>query len=679
MILPAGQVLDGFEIQEVIGVGGMAVVYLASQLSLDRQVALKVLDTRLSGDDAFRKRFRREATNIARLDHPNIVPVYVFGEADEHLFLAMRYVDGETLAQRLARQPLDAAEAAATINGIAKALDAAHSRGVLHRDVKPHNVLISDDHVYLADFGIATGNDTSPLTATGGFMGSLNYAAPEQIRGQPLDARADVYGLAAVACECLTGAVPFPRGSDVAAMHAHLDEPPPRLIANGDPALDELASTLAGALAKDPDDRPASAGAFAQSVQAAVGQLDAPARARRPAAAHSGMPSLEPHAEVIEVTEDDSALRDAAPVEDSLGEAAPVEDSLAETPVDRSPAEAPGLPATPAPTPPVAPAAPPPAVSAATSIDRQRAVPDAPVAKPKRQLPRPGRRARLGAVAVLSLAMPAVAWAATRSPEPASIAVQGATIALDGAPATAAQRLSPAFDAPAATQLTDPATGLTIALSALPSDVATLSPPQPAGAAPLPATRLTVGDHIAYRYPAASDAAQEHVVTIVPGKERNLAIDCRWAADTTDQARAACDHAIASLQGHAGINVADEIAARRRLAAATKALVAARSATPLPSTPGIRASRARERATAHREAASKLRTAASAIPWDPDAEAAAKAAGQVAAAYAAIASAAQARSEKLDRRAASQLRQADAELRRRLITITGRSAPQEQA
>ncbi|MEV4423733.1 protein kinase, partial [Patulibacter sp. NPDC049589] len=285
VILPAGTELGGYRVEEVIGIGGMAVVYRARQVSLGRAVALKVLAVQHARDPAFRERFRLEALHVAALDHPHIVPIYDAGDEDGTAYIAMRLVVGGTLADRLADGPLPSAETVRVLRAVASALDAAlrptdgHASGLVHRDVKPQNVLLTPDgHPYLTDFGVATSGGSSGLTATGTFVGSINFASPEQIRGTPVSGASDRYSLAAVLHQCVTGRVPYPRESDAGVMHAHLVEEPPRLPA----ALAALQPCIDRGMAKDPGQRHPSAAALvdeAEAVLRAIGARKAPAAA----------------------------------------------------------------------------------------------------------------------------------------------------------------------------------------------------------------------------------------------------------------------------------------------------------------------------------------------------------------------------------------------------------------
>ena len=210
-----GLVLAGYRIERLLGRGGMSSVYLAEHLRLHRKVALKLMAPELADDDRFRERFLRESQLAASLDHPNVVPVYDADESGGVLYIAMRYVEGTDLRELLRRSsPLPPARAVAIVGQAAAGLDAAHRRGLVHRDVKPGNILIGeDDHVYVSDFGLTKqASSQSGLTATGQLVGTVDYVAPEQIQGEPVDGRADVYALACVLYETLVGAKPFDSG-----------------------------------------------------------------------------------------------------------------------------------------------------------------------------------------------------------------------------------------------------------------------------------------------------------------------------------------------------------------------------------------------------------------------------------------------------------------------------------
>jgi len=268
-----GDTLDGYTLESLLGRGGMGSVYLATHERLGRRVALKVIAAELAHDEDFRARFLREAQLAASLDHPNVIPVYDAGEAEGVLFLAMRYVAGSSLHELLLEHgPLPVEETVRITEQVAGALDAAHAAGLVHRDVKPANVLLSepDGHVYLCDFGIAKRLSSDSTTRTGLFLGTADYCSPEQIEGLPLDARADVYSLGAVVFHCLTGRPPFARNGEFAVLQAHLGDPPPRaseLRPELPPAVDDVVGT---ALAKDAEARYPSAGAFARALRGAL-------------------------------------------------------------------------------------------------------------------------------------------------------------------------------------------------------------------------------------------------------------------------------------------------------------------------------------------------------------------------------------------------------------------------
>jgi YVTN family beta-propeller protein len=277
----AGTTLAAYRIDGLIGHGGMGDVFLAHDTRLGRPVALKVLADRLAGDQRFSEQLLRESQLAASLDHPNVVPIYDAGDADGRLFIAMRYVHGLDLKGLLrAEGALEPDRAVAIAAQVASALDAAHRRGLVHRDVKPSNILLDrqDDreHAYLADFGLVQSAERSS-PADGQFMGTVDYVAPEQIRGDPVDGRADQYALGCLLFECLTGSLPFRHGSDVAAIYAHLEEPAPRASERREgvpPALDPV---LERAMAKEPADRFATCGELVDATRTALA-LD---RARR--------------------------------------------------------------------------------------------------------------------------------------------------------------------------------------------------------------------------------------------------------------------------------------------------------------------------------------------------------------------------------------------------------------
>ena len=274
----AGSRIAGYRLEEQIGAGGMAVVFRACDERLQRLVALKVLSPALAADEAFRQRFIRESRAAAAVDDPHIIPVHEAGEANGMLFIAMRYVRGGDVRTVIRQEgPLSPSRAAAIISAVASALDAAHAAGLVHRDVKPANMLVDrrsgrPDHVYLSDFGLSKGMQSSlGLTGSGQFLGTLNYSAPEQIQGRPVDGRADEYSLACAAFELLSGTPPFPRGHAAAVMWAHMSEPPPPLTSQRPGLPPAVDGVLARALAKTTADRYASCQEFADALRDTFG------------------------------------------------------------------------------------------------------------------------------------------------------------------------------------------------------------------------------------------------------------------------------------------------------------------------------------------------------------------------------------------------------------------------
>jgi serine/threonine protein kinase len=273
--LAAGSTFAGFRIERTLGHGGMGIVYLARELRLDRDVALKVIRTELAEDDRFRARFREESRTAASIEHPGIVTIFGAGERDGLVYVSMRYVDGRDLGRLISAEGAVPPEAAASlIAQVAEGLDAVHEAGLVHRDVKPANVLVAepgpgDDAptAYLTDFGLAKiAASTSGLTATGEVIGTIDYMAPEQIEARRVDARTDVYALGCVLFHALTGEVPFPERESSSKMWAHLNEPPPAL-GRGSRALDPV---IRRAMAKDPADRFPSAGDLGRAAIAAT-------------------------------------------------------------------------------------------------------------------------------------------------------------------------------------------------------------------------------------------------------------------------------------------------------------------------------------------------------------------------------------------------------------------------
>ncbi|MEU1462997.1 serine/threonine-protein kinase [Streptomyces sp. NPDC005727] len=273
-----GHRVADYLLESVIGRGGMAVVYRARDLRLDRTVALKLLAPELARNDTFRKRFTHESRVAAAIDHPHIVPVFEAGETDGVLYIAMRYVPGSDLRHLLdERGSLPFADAVRIAAQVASALDAAHEHGLVHRDVKPGNVLIArgtdsdhPEHVYLTDFGLTKKSlSLTGFTSVGQFVGTLDYVAPEQISGRPVDGRCDVYGLACVVQETLTGRPPFRREDDMALLWAHqyAEPDPPSAVRPGLPR--GVDAVFARALAKSPDARYGTCLDFVAALRAA--------------------------------------------------------------------------------------------------------------------------------------------------------------------------------------------------------------------------------------------------------------------------------------------------------------------------------------------------------------------------------------------------------------------------
>ena len=296
----AGRELGGYRIVRELGRGGMGLVYEAEHLRLGRNAALKILDPSLAKDETFRERFVQESRLIAAIDHPNIIPIYDADEADGVLFIAMRFVQGADLDVLIEREGALEPETVVTLlDGVAAALDAAHARDLVHRDVKPANILLDEptDRVFLTDFGIAKQAGTRGKTQTGLFVGSVDYAPPEQIEGKPTTAAADVYALGCVLYQSLTARRPFDRETDVAVIYAHLRDDPPK-VTDVRPELGaQIDAVVATALAKDPAERYGSCGELVADARVAVG-LAAPAAAPRVAATAVSAP-LRPQAEPL--------------------------------------------------------------------------------------------------------------------------------------------------------------------------------------------------------------------------------------------------------------------------------------------------------------------------------------------------------------------------------------------
>jgi Protein kinase domain len=260
-ILEKGSTLAGYRITGILGQGGMGVVYEAEQITLSRTVALKVLAPHLSDDVLFRERFRREGQLQANIDHPHIVTVYEAGDSDEGVFIAMRLIRGPNLKDMIVSRELDPGRTIRILTPIAEALDAAHEAGLIHRDIKPQNILVAGrDHAFLADFGLTKGAGEKSLTKTGQFVGTFDYISPEQVKGEKATHRSDVYALAAVLYECLTGVVPFPKDSEAAVLYAQMADPPPKVTDQRPELPISLDEVIARGMAKDPAERYGSCG-----------------------------------------------------------------------------------------------------------------------------------------------------------------------------------------------------------------------------------------------------------------------------------------------------------------------------------------------------------------------------------------------------------------------------------
>jgi hypothetical protein len=349
--LEVGTEVAGYRVASFIGRGGMAVVYRAEDLRLGRNVALKLLAPELSKNEKFQQRFMRESRLAASIDHPNIIPIYEAGEVGGLLYIVMRYVEGSDLKQVIQREgQLDPGRVSRLLRQVAGALDAAHGRGLVHRDVKPGNILLAsgagpedEDHVYLTDFGLTKRSSSlSGLTVTGHFLGTIDYVAPEQITGNPVDARTDVYALGCVLYESLTGTVPFQRDDDAALLWAHLVEAPPSLLEHRPELPEGLDDVIARAMAKAPDDRYATCRELAAAVQAQLGTAGdlAVVRPPWPAEADEPPPSDDgtdlPAQAAPAPRWADWQTADQAPVEEA------VEEEAAPEPAVAAPASTPG-------------------------------------------------------------------------------------------------------------------------------------------------------------------------------------------------------------------------------------------------------------------------------------------------------------------------------------------------
>jgi DNA-binding NarL/FixJ family response regulator len=273
--LAVGTDFAGHRIEAFVGQGGMGIVFRATDLTLGRTVALKVIAPEAAGNPVFRTRFERECRAAAAIDHPHVVQIFHAGQDEGLLYLTMRYVDGSDLRRRLRHESrLEPTQAVSILSQIADALDAAHEMGLVHRDVKPGNVLLArragHDHAYLTDFGITRRADDEHVTRTGVALGSVDYMAPEQAHGADVDARSDIYSLGCVLFQMLTGKVVFDRDNDLEKLWAHVHDPPPRLVALNRDLPPGLQGVLDRALAKNPGDRPQSATQLAEDASDAL-------------------------------------------------------------------------------------------------------------------------------------------------------------------------------------------------------------------------------------------------------------------------------------------------------------------------------------------------------------------------------------------------------------------------
>jgi pSer/pThr/pTyr-binding forkhead associated (FHA) protein len=272
--LPAGSIIAGCRIEEVISHGDMAIVYRAEELALQRPVALKLIHPERSGEERFRERFQRESKVAAAIDHPNVIPIFDAGDEDGVLYLTMRLVEGTDMRALIAAEGrIEVLRAARIIRQVGAALDAVHAHGMLHRDVKPSNVLIArHDHVYLSDFGLAKRAEAvGGLTRQGSIIARAEYVAPEQILGEPADARSDIYALGCLLFETLTGEAPFAGWRDGPEALAHLNAPLPSPVELCPDLPREFDDVVRRAMAKDPNERYASAGDLGRAALMAAG------------------------------------------------------------------------------------------------------------------------------------------------------------------------------------------------------------------------------------------------------------------------------------------------------------------------------------------------------------------------------------------------------------------------
>lgn len=309
LTLDPGDRVAGFEIESFVARGGMAVVYRARDVSLGRTVALKVIAPELAQNEKFRLRFMRESELAASLDHPNVIPIYAAGESNDLLYLVMRFVRGDDLGTVLRNSgPLSPRVALPIFTQVAGGLDAAHARQLVHRDVKPGNILLAGEeeiaqrHVYLSDFGLTKRlSSLTGVTTAGHFLGTINYVAPEQVEGKPVDHRSDIYSFGCVLFEALAGEPPFAGDDDAALLWAHIAAEPPRISERRPDLPAALDPVLQRALAKDADDRPQDCRTLVSELRTAFRSGanrggSPPGRTRPPARPKSGAPSQRPSA-----------------------------------------------------------------------------------------------------------------------------------------------------------------------------------------------------------------------------------------------------------------------------------------------------------------------------------------------------------------------------------------------
>jgi len=267
----AGETVGPYRVEDLLGEGGMGRVYRATGPDGDA-VALKLVKADLARDDMFRRRFDREAKIASRVEHPNVVPVVATGEHNGVPYLAQRFIDGGTLEDRIKRDgPLPVADLVSICTAVATGLDALHAQGLFHRDLKPANILLDDaGEPHITDFGLAKDRDASVLTRPGQALGSMDYMAPEQIRGEEVTAQSDVYGLGCVMFECMCGRPPFADRDGMRILWAHLQEDPPDPCAARPDVPPDVSWAITRALEKEPEKRPPTATAYASMVRIAA-------------------------------------------------------------------------------------------------------------------------------------------------------------------------------------------------------------------------------------------------------------------------------------------------------------------------------------------------------------------------------------------------------------------------